>query len=239
MPYNLLLFPLIGGYYIVTTSYLFKYYHQRIDRQRLLFNSAFAGIILLIVSFAIAVLFETLLPGLAYLFKRTIPIEYLGTSFNSLLLGLAFVYVGNRILSDEDQIEKAIDRIGDELEVLMLDSLGQKSLIILTLKSDKVYVGWAYTLQKPGTKYLRLLPAFSGYRTAEKRIHFTTQYIDIYIEYQQKNELEQLDHAYFEILIAKEEVIVANRFDEEIYEMFSAHKPQTKSENQANKSSNN
>jgi hypothetical protein len=39
MPFNLLLLPLIGGYYLLVTSRFTKYIHQRIDRQRLIFNS--------------------------------------------------------------------------------------------------------------------------------------------------------------------------------------------------------
>ena len=40
MPFNLLLLPLVGGYYLLVTSRFTKYIHQRIDRQRPIFNSA-------------------------------------------------------------------------------------------------------------------------------------------------------------------------------------------------------
>ena len=47
MPFNLLLLPLVGGYYLLVTSRFTKYIHQRIDRQRLIFNSVLVGIALI------------------------------------------------------------------------------------------------------------------------------------------------------------------------------------------------
>ena len=44
--FDLLLLPLIGGYIFLITSYFAKFYHQRLDRQRLIFNSVIASVLI-------------------------------------------------------------------------------------------------------------------------------------------------------------------------------------------------
>lgn len=44
MPWNIIILHLVAGYYISTRSYYFKFKHQRLDRQRLIFESVLLGV---------------------------------------------------------------------------------------------------------------------------------------------------------------------------------------------------
>lgn len=50
MPWNLLVLPLAAAYYILTRCDLLKYKQQRLDRQRLIFESVLLGSFLLAIS---------------------------------------------------------------------------------------------------------------------------------------------------------------------------------------------
>ena len=60
--FDLLLLPLIGGYIFLITSYFTKFYHQRLDRQRLIFNSVIAGVLISIIGLYLNELLVKLMP---------------------------------------------------------------------------------------------------------------------------------------------------------------------------------
>jgi hypothetical protein len=98
MPSNLLLLPLLGGYWFLHTLYYTRFRSQRLDGYRLLMESAFAGLLLTLVARVVVVfaqrsqLFQSawsdIAPGL----------PFLGTASASLLLGIAAPYVLNVFL---------------------------------------------------------------------------------------------------------------------------------------------
>lgn len=75
MPFNLLLFPIVGGYYIITRLERFKYINQRLDRQMILFNSIIVGVALLVTSFVICALCTFWFPDQVYFLKHHSPIK--------------------------------------------------------------------------------------------------------------------------------------------------------------------
>lgn len=62
MPWNLFILPLLGGYYIISRSHLFKFQQQRLDRQRRVFDSIIAAILILLFTFALSYLLEINFP---------------------------------------------------------------------------------------------------------------------------------------------------------------------------------
>lgn len=62
MPYNVLLIPLLGGYYFLSNFLFFKYKYQRISSQRLLLNSALAGLLIGVISILLRTISEQLFP---------------------------------------------------------------------------------------------------------------------------------------------------------------------------------
>ena len=225
MPFNLLLFPLIGGYYFLINSRYFKYYHQRIDRQKLIFNSILLGILFVTLAFVFTSLFDFLFPAFISSLKALLPIEepYTGTTLLSLGLAIGSAHISNLFVSDVKAIAQSIRKIGNELEILIQSSFEEKIMIQFTMKSDKIYVGWASELPKPQkSDYISIMPALSGYRDEKtKEIKFTTSYVDLYDTFINEGKIEDLDKLNFQLILSKSEIVTANRFDLEIYDLFN------------------
>ena len=105
--FDLLLLPLIGGYIFLITSYFTKFYHQRLDRQRLIFNSVIAGILISIIGLYLNELLKTeCFICLRKFFKFIIPLQYDGlttvlTAFSELICGETYhIKMGITNISD-------------------------------------------------------------------------------------------------------------------------------------------
>ena len=166
MPFNLLLLPLIGGYYFLVNFRFTKYIHQRIDRQKLIFNAVLVGIILLGLAVIGIKAFEVLYPVWAENMRRYMPLQlpYTGTSILSFVIGVFFAYIPNLFIDDTKALSWSIKFIGNELEQLVRSAFLNAALVSFTMKSGKVYVGWPLTLPRPSSSsYLSVLPLISGY----------------------------------------------------------------------------
>lgn len=225
MPFNLLLFPLVGGYYLIVRFNKIRYIHQRLERQKLLFNSVIAGTFLLIISFGITFFFEKIFTLQAEQIAKYFPITfpYFGTTLISFFLGIVIAEVGNLFTDNTRSISDSIDVIGNELELLLKVSFNEDQLVQITLKNDKFYVGWVLTLPIPQqSSYIKILPAFSGYRSPEnKRLVFTTQYLNVYSTYIQEGRITSLEDLNVNLIIRIDEIITASRFNIEMYERFN------------------
>ncbi len=62
MPWNLLLLPLVAGYYIFTRSYFFKFKQQRLDQQRLIFESIIWAVIASVTTYLLRLIYESISP---------------------------------------------------------------------------------------------------------------------------------------------------------------------------------
>lgn len=223
MPFNLLLFPLVGGYFIITRAEQFKYINQRVDRQVLLFNSALVGIFLLLFSFAICSLATYYFHETTNYIKRNyFPIQdkYFGTAVVSFFIAIPITYLSNWIVKKADALSSAIDRIGNELELLLKFSCSESELIQITLKTDKVYIGWVELLPKPHGTYVRVIPAVSGYRDEKKILHITVNYTHVYSDYIRQGKIRDISELEMSLIIKIDEILTASRFDFEIFEKF-------------------
>lgn len=131
----------------------------------------------------------------------------------------------------KDQIQKAIKRIGNELEHLMESSLKHSYLLEFTLENDKVYIGLVKELPIPRvTTYIRIIPFFSGYRDHAKRLHFTTNYLPVYSEYIEKGGATDVGELNVDLIIALEKLVTY--FDNDMYEKFqdTSHDTENKPE---------
>lgn len=228
MPFNLLLFPLAGGYYLLVQSHFLKYYHQRVERQRLIFNSVVVGIILLFVAFICTYIAVKIAPELVGRISAYSPVRlpFFWTTLFSFVLGVAFAHMPNWVIGvDRRQrcIVSAIQNIGNELEKLLETSHSSGSLVMLTLGSDKVYAGWVKSLPIPNrTDYVEVFPIYSGYRDKNtKTLTFTTQYLDVYATYvKEGSEIGDI-RTLTSLIIKVNEVITASHFDIEMYDRFN------------------
>ncbi len=222
MPFNLLLFPIVGGYYFLVRSNLFRFLHQRIDRQKLLFNSIIAGVFLLIAAFFVSASAIYLFPQLNDV-KDYFPVKdnYSGTTVLSFFLGIFLAEIGNKFIDRKRCIRRAIKDIGNEFELLLDSCADQEELIQITLKNDKFYIGWVKTLPLPQhSSYIGIAPAFSGYRDKEtKQLNFTSQYLEVYSTYIRNGEATDI-RTLTNLVIKMDEVLSANKFDIDMYERF-------------------
>jgi hypothetical protein len=224
-PINLLLFPILGGYYILIKSELFRYRQQRLEPQKLIFNSFLGGIILMIVAWIFTAVVSKMAPAFVAWVRHFYPLQadYFGTCVTAFLLSIVFTEVSNRLVKKDEQISMAINKIGNEFERLCESCYRNADMIQLSLKNDKCYVGWVKSLPMPSSSsHITILPVYSGYRDKEKkRLHFTTQYLDVYATYVREGDV--LDIRDLAALVIKiDEIVSANKFDPDMYERFNS-----------------
>lgn len=224
MPFNLLIFPIVGGYYLLIRSEFFRYKQQRVDRQKLIFNSVLAGIVLLCISWVFTGVISSLRPEDVSWIRNHYPLkqQYFGTAFCSFLMAIIGTELTNILVSEDNQISRAIDSIGNEFERLCESCYRNTQLIQITLKNDKVYIGWMKALPIPShSSYISVLPVYSGYRTKDKKtLELTTQYLDVYASYIQDGSV--LDIRDLTTLVIKiDEIITATKFDDDMYQRFT------------------
>jgi hypothetical protein len=224
LPINLLLFPLVGGYYITTRLEASKYIGQRLTSQALIFNAVLVAMPLLVASLIITTTLTAIFKTQVEWTKQNVfPIkdDYFGTCLLSLALAYGFTRFRNSRIDDTDAIYSAIQVIGNELELLFATSCVDSQLIQITLKNDKVYVGWVKVLPKPSQcPYVQLIPLFSGYRNAAKELQITTDYSPIYSQLIKRGKITNLEDADVNLVVQVNEVISASKFDFDVFEAF-------------------
>lgn len=229
MPWNLFILPLIGGYYILSRSNYFKYKQQRLDRQRLLFDSVLASVCLFFGAFIFRKLIELLkldfgLINLTYsLFPIKIPL--FGTALFSLIIAILLTEFSNRLLfkNYKTYIQTAVKEVGNELELLLESSLTNSKMLAFTLDTGKYYVVWVKELPIPTiTNYIRVVPIFSGYRDTEKEVIFTTHYLSAYSNYIENINLKSLEDLDIDLIITLDNVVSVSYFDIDMYEQLNA-----------------
>lgn len=223
MPSNLLLLPLLGGFWFIHVFYYTRFRSQRLDGNRLLLSSALAGVV---CAFAGRVL-ATALRSVPVLHQgwRAIAapdIPYLGTALVSLLIGGVSAYLLNFVLSvtgwvtEKDAQRKAIQRHGNHLLRLLHRAANEERTVSVTLDNRKVYIGLlaaAPNLESHET-FFSLTPFLSGYRDKDTlELVFTTDYLHVY----EKGSLD-VDDCNVALPIAS--VRSASLFDHTVYDDF-------------------
>lgn len=232
MPESLWLFPILSGYYFLTRYVYFKYKYDRIETQRLVFNSVITGSILFFFTYLGRIIVNyfkpTLIPSVhSFLYK--LPIEeqpLLWTFIFNFLFIFIFTHSLNRLLEwcnyfkKQTPVEKAVDDFGDEIEQLFKKVAKEELLIQITLKSNKVYVGFVEYIPPPKeSNYLKIIPLISGYRNDKtKKIKFNTEYYKAILLYQS----DEAKYKSFEmdLTIKQDEILIANVFDYDVYKEF-------------------
>jgi hypothetical protein len=235
MPYNLLLLPVIVGYFVLIYTLFFKYNTQRLTQNRIIFESVSVAIIIVVCGITIRTFVELLFPNLtpaAVNFLKVIPInkvDYLWTVVFSCLLTVILVFISNyfikRKFKKDEPIGWAVDANGDEIEKLFKRSVEEAVTIQVTLKNDKVYIGFSEIIPIPHkTNYLTLTPIISGYRDKEtKQLHITTDYFKVVQEFIDKvNDDKENVSLNTDVIIKQDEILSAGIYEQSIFEKFNA-----------------
>lgn len=224
MPFNLLLFPLVGGYYILIRFELLRYIQYRLESQRILLNSAFAGIILLTCCFVMRGLVNIILPSVIQYLGEHMPVksQYFGTTSFSLVAAVLFTEIANLFVNRKNAIKQSLKKAGNELELLMSSSFFDAPLLQFTMDSGKVYIGWVKEIPKPfTTNYIRITPALSGYRNEKKELVFTTQYLSVYASYITDGSVSDQSELMTDLVLKVDKINTASFFDMEMYKRFN------------------
>jgi hypothetical protein len=224
MPFNLLIFPLVGGYYILIRFALLRYVQYRLESQRVLLNSAFAGIILLIICFIIRGIINIFFPDVTTFISEHLPVKtpYFGTTSFSLIVAVLGTEIGNLFVDKKKAIRISLQKSGNEFELLMSSSFFDSQLLQFTMDSGKVYIGWVKELPKPfTTSYIRITPALSGYRNENKELVFTTQYLTVYASYIEDGSIQDTSMLRTDLVLKVDKINSASFFDMDMYKRFN------------------
>ncbi|GGW65626.1 hypothetical protein DFQ11_10312 [Winogradskyella epiphytica] len=228
--FDLLLLPLLGGYVFLITFKLTKFYHQRIERQRLIFNSLILAFFVSLLGLFLDeyVLKSACLINIRESLGNIIPINYSGLNHSILIFLIAFPFAKflNFLISNRYMLNYVVDKWGDEYEKLFWSSLQSKNdedkLLMITTKNNKVYVGYVSRISEPiGNSHITIIPNFSGYRDKDtQEFILTTDYISV-LQYFIKNDQERLIDDKMGILIPKSEIILVSKFDYNVFDRFN------------------
>jgi hypothetical protein len=235
----LLLWPIIGGYYLARHWNFSRFRLAREDGHRLYFRAALYGTILFIAAYLariVALAVSTFYSDIeALLAQQVVPMlkpdpDTSGanvfaialTSFYALALGVCCGKPLNFFFRQDRFLEKAVQ--DNDFERLIHTAAGKESPISVTVENHKVYVGYVAKTTDPSQerKMLGVLPVMSGYRHDDGEVEFTTFYSDVYEEIY-KGEGGQLPHLViedFEIVIPVDKIHSVNMFDIVAYEQF-------------------
>ena len=225
MPWNLLLLPLVAGYYIFTKSYFFKFKQQRLDQQRLVFESIILAVAASLITYSVRLVYESVAsPEFQNIVYNAIPIKspYTGTSLSILLLSITFTEISNLFLDEKKRIIKAIKAIGNEFELQLESSFTDNKLLLFTLNNGKIYIAWVKELPIPSvSKYVRIIPIISGYRDDQKNVVFTTHYLSVYGEYIKEGKVKSIAELNTDVILNSDDIITVSFFDSEMYKVFN------------------
>jgi hypothetical protein len=237
MPFNLLLLPLLGGYWWFRNWNRTRFQLARQDTQRLVIWSAYAGLSLLITSAVLVAVVQLVLgryaPVVVSWWHVLSPFAHSGKAVGALILGWgapALLNLVPRWRRPNVWARRATEFYGNETEALLLRAQDSNMPVIATLKTGKVYVGFAAKNINPEIerRHLRLLPVVSGYRApADQKVTFTTLYEQVRDEAKDPGSpFHSLLDRDFEIVVPLVEITSLGLFDFDAYEAFNRHAPQ-------------
>jgi hypothetical protein len=189
-----------------------------------LLNSAFAGILLLGVCFLLRGLLIAIFPETVEQLSRLLPIHtpYFGTTSMSLFVAVGVTEIANLFINRLKAIKRAISTSGNEFELLLSSSFFDAHLLQFTMDSGKFYIGWVKELPKPfTTSYIRITPAFSGYRKDDKELVFTTQYLTVYASYIEDGSVANTDELKTDLVLKADKINSISFFDMDMYNRFN------------------
>lgn len=224
---DLILLPLLGGYWFLSTLNYTKFYHQRVEKQRLIFNSLIAGFFLSALGVFIDNIFLKSCPFIRNILGEIIPFNYEGLNLSILIFLISYpiAFLINLRYDENSILDAVIQEWADDYEKLFWTSLKEKDdkdkLIMITTDKDKVYVGYVNQMSKPlDNVHVTIIPYFSGYRDKDTKVFvITTNYSKTLKNFVDEGKEEQIDKK-IGIIIPKEKITSASRFDLIVFDKF-------------------
>lgn len=226
MPFNVLLLPLLGGYFFISSWNYTRFDTTRYSGEGLLFHSATAGMIFLIFAFGLTSSVIHYWPESTKLWQRLVPFDYSGTSFLAFLFGVSLWAPLNMLktFKREDRALKTLECANDFLEMLLARAQAELKPVSVVLKSRKVYIGFVTGSFDPANsrKYIQLLPLQSGYRDSRTlQLTITTDYSRVYDRIISQELPLDVNTDDFVVVVPITGIVSINLFDEKAYGLFN------------------
>ncbi|MBO6585203.1 MAG: hypothetical protein JJ953_03770 [Gracilimonas sp.] len=226
--YGLLILPLLSGFIFIKTSQYYSFKIYRYSNQELFLLSGVWGTLLFIPAYLLYLYILEGFPSIIERWDDFINISYSLPVFSTLFIGYLFGKYTNFLTTKEERIGQLIYEDNDAIEILLMKALKEAKLVSVTLRSDKVYVGFVsnnFVSPNFDTKSFKLIPYLSGYRDNNKELIFTNYYEEITakVEDEIKGQLDGFESSDFEIGIVFSEVISVNIFHPSVYDLFHAN----------------
>lgn len=223
MQFGTLLLPILGGYTFLITCYLTRFIAVRDTGYHLFFKSAIAGSVLFVVAYTVEPFINSSTMALQDFWQSNLATGHIGTSALSLALGFIIAVAINVFCSREKYAQKAAEKRGDRLELMLASSSDEQVQVEITLRSGKSYIG--YVVQSPfaihGKADVEILPTASGYRKPDtQELRLTTHYADILNLFNDASSSVNLSPEHFRIALHMSEVISVRLFDPIIYDLY-------------------
>lgn len=182
---NLLLIPLLGGYWFMHATHFTRFRAKGLSNYRLLFEAAFWGLMALLGAYVVVALLNMYEQSRAWLdlWKSFVPFQYTGTALGALVIAMLFPVLLNWIWDEETSSNRTILKYGDDLVRMLREAQQSRSAIMATLQNRKVYVGQVMVSAnlEPEPPYITILPSLSGFRhEGSLEIQWTATYLRIY-----------------------------------------------------------
>ena len=222
MGFGLLFVPLVGGYLFLSYCNLTRFTGRREGGYRLVFRSAVVGILLVVVAHLLVNAVDRCVGspwlGFDYLVALAPPFPYVGTIAVAFVLGPASAFVFNRRYPASKGAMRAVQRAGNSMEMLFVESMESDSVVELTLLSGKMYVGWVLNagVADPERRFVEMLPLASGFRAKETHeLRFTTNYALVLDRTEADTEPARRED--FRVVVPVTEIRSARPFDFDTY----------------------
>jgi len=126
----------------------------------------------------------------------------------------AVVYCGGKFSPAWREELKRKELDGKGFERFILEKINRRKMILITLDSRKVYVGWPLEIpDNEDKKWLRFAPQWSGFRDDSSAISIKVNYSKVF-------ESPELKSNY--MLIQADKIVTMQPFDIEIFEQFNS-----------------
>ena len=229
MALSLIILPALLGYWFLNRCHVTRFYIERQSGYHLAFNSAIAGLLLLVAGYPLVLGVTALCPRLAALWIGKIPFEHWGTAVSACLFAEIFAWITNRRLDEENAARMNASLHGDLIELRLGEAMERSAHVELSLRSGKSYVGMVLNsgITTGEESDVSLIPTVSGYRNEGTReLVFTTFYGAVFDDWL-SNRGSAMDHRtaeeiadYFTIVIPKSEIVSVRLFDMKMYGLF-------------------
>ena len=153
-----LLLPVAGGYYFLTRWHCRRFVILRSDGYHVFLESSCCGLVLFLAAYALSWF-------LKFKFDYQVPLDHVLVL--SAFLGLV-AHPFNLACDENNAWKKAARDHGDAVELMLFDAAEKKSLVELSIKSRKSYIGYITSSTPPASRRdapdVSIIPILSGYR---------------------------------------------------------------------------